>query len=413
MIEKPKALLQYWKFAYGVLIVFAALDAWNFLSAKFLSAEGAFLKFSSAIRLMFELVVFYVLWKRGFRCNMRVARLARISILLAGTSSIGFLLFQANFPKAIPLANYLICLNKYLFFFIAFFFYELVKDSTDEQVYRKIFVVYEWIVSLNALLALVGFIGDIWWLRSYDDGLRWGYQGLFTFGVESSLFNVLALFYGIATWLGERRRFPYLMATISCLLSGAKAAWALMFVIHIWFLWRHYPRAGRTVLLMLITLILIFHQAIVEKIAEVPAVAFFFELSARGYPIEKIIFSSRNELMLQAMANMEYWTPWNYLFGGGGLVTWGIGLPKWQTFLTEMDVFDLPLFFGFIGSILLMYGYYLICRDVNSRYRNFFMLCLLILAGLSGHVFYSSMNALYMVLFIQKSQSAVGKNSDA
>lgn len=402
VITLPKNF--YARLAMGVLVLFALLDAWNFLSSRFFSSGGDFLKFSALFRIVFEIVAVGILWKDRFKCTRPVYRLLWIAFLLAGSSTLGFMLFQMRFPFAIPFSNFLICLNKYLFVFVCFYFLTTVFFKASNAAQRSIFQLYEFIVYGNSLFALTGMTLGVWWLRAYPESDRWGYQGIFTFGVEATFFCIIALFYGVAVWSRENRKLPYIAAMVSCVLSGAKAAWALMLVINIWFLWTNYPRVGRFLLTATIVGVVAFINPLIEKISEVPAIAFFFELADKGYTLEKIIFSSRNELMEQAWLNMSYWGGLNYLFGGGGLVTWGIGLPKSQTLITEMDVFDVPLFFGIVGTVLYLKGYLSIFRTLHPQFRRIFVFSFLLLACLGGHVFNSSMNALYLVLFLLKTQ---------
>lgn len=405
MLRIPYVHGQYTKIAYWVICIFALLDAWNFASSKILLSSAAFLKASSGIRLLFEALIIAILWKRKFICSRISGKLLLISASLFVSSLVGFVIFQSKFPREIPFSNFMICFNKYVFFFLCYFFFQNTQVRSSKADYARVFQLYESIILANTAFAFIGYIGDIWWLRAYDDGLRWGYHGMFTFGVEATFFNVLALLYGYVTWRTEKRKIPYLLALISCLLSGAKASWALMIVISFWMLLKAYPRLGVAAIALGTASLFAIHEILIDALSQISAVAFFFDLYARGYPIEKIIFSSRNELVMQALVNMQYWTNLNVLFGGGGLVTWGIGLPKGEVFQTEMDFLDLLLFFGFLGSTIFLYGYALIFKDIDKSYRYFIMACVAILAGLSGHVFYSSMNAIYFVLLIQKSQS--------
>lgn len=402
VITLPKS--SYARLAMAILVLFSLLDAWNFLSSRFLSSGGDFLKFSALFRILFEFATVGILWKERFKCSRQVYRLFWISFLLTGTSTLGFILFQMRFPFAIPFSNFLICLNKYLFVFVCFYFLTTVFSKISNTAQRSIFQIYEFIVYGNSFFALAGMVFGVGWLRAYPESDRWGYQGIFTFGVEATFFCIIALFYGVVVWSREKRTWPYAAAMVSCILSGAKAAWALMLVINIWFLWTYYPRAGRFLLATTIVGVVAFIGPLIEKISEVPAIAFFFELADKGYTLEKIIFSSRNELMEQAWLNMSYWGGLNYLFGGGGLVTWGIGLPKSQILITEMDIFDVPLFFGIVGTVFYLKGYLSTFWILPSQFRRIFIFSFLLLACLGGHVFNSSMNALYLILFLLKAK---------
>lgn len=403
VITLPKS--SYARLAMGVLVLFSLLDAWNFLSPRFMPSAGGFLKFSSFVRIFFEIGILGLLWKDRFKMSTQTFQLFCISLILIGTSTLGFLLFQLRFPFNIPLSNFGICLNKYLFVFVCFYFLKVVFSNTHAHAQKSIYQVYEFIVYGNCASALIGMVLNLWWMKTYIESDRWGYQGAFTLQVnEASLFSVISLFYGIVVLVNEKRKLPFLAAVISTLLLGSKAAWGLMLVVNFWLIWRFYPKAGRLFLIVFVLVALFLMDVIIEKISEVPAVAFFIELSKSGYPIEKIIFSSRNELIEQAWLNLEYWGPANYLLGGGGLVTWGIGLPKWQTLITELDVFDVPLFFGIAGTILYIKGYLLIVQGVSRKFRTAFLVSFFLLACLSGHVFNSSINSLYLVLFLLKSQ---------
>jgi hypothetical protein len=119
------------------------------------------------------------------------------------------------------------------------------------------------------------------------------------------------------------------------------------------------------------------------------------------------VFSLRNELFMESVPDViGNWNFINYLFGGMNPVT----------SLVEMDVIDMFLLCGIIGSLIY---YYLLLNTIFKFKRNnhlawFLVIQFFLIGGLSGHVFSSGICGTYLAILCNylHRQSAIEKQKN-
>ena len=116
-----------------------------------------------------------------------------------------------------------------------------------------------------------------------------------------------------------------------------------------------------------------------------------------------MITSKRNVLLEERLpALFEKWHWYNYLFGGVNPAN----------SLVEMDIVDLFLYGGIIGSLIY---YALLFKTIFAFSRNNYLGWFLVsqyflIGGLAGHVFVSGINAIYLVITSYYLQMSDGKS---
>lgn len=349
-------------------------------------------KFSIFFRAIFEGGA--LIWMVFHQKHREISQKYLILILtLASCFIIGFGSFQIAFPQA-RLISSISYFNKYIFVFIVFVFARctLIESSASQR--TVIYRVYEWIVACNSISVISGAILSIQWLRSYPTSDRFGYRGLIPAVNEASLFWFIAVFYGITVYKEEKRLFPLIISLPACFLVGSKAA--LIFPSAILFVFIFRSRRTLIVksvpLFALIAFILAWknYDSITQWISELSILAYFVYRAEAGAGVITLLLSGRDALINNAILNISHWGWINWLFGGQDV----------ETYLVEMDILDVPLFFGVVGGVLYGLGYYLILRDIKTQYRNVFIIPFVAMACLGGHVLASAVNTLYLCLFV-------------
>ncbi|MDR3002489.1 MAG: hypothetical protein LBU89_14670 [Fibromonadaceae bacterium] len=372
------------------VIAFAFADTVTSLMPR--GPAGEYPKFSIYFRMFFEVTVLCWLffYKKMNKNNLLI--IAIISILFL-TYFFGFCIFSNN-VGGLSLYDFIYLFNKYVFVFICFLFVYSSMKKMGYSYRKKIFKIYELVIYVYCFCTLVlGFILKMPAFFTYEHA-RFGFIGTIPAQNEASLFIIIALFYGCFVYRQEKRLLPLVAAFISGILLGTKAAFITSIAIPIWFLLKFYPKTGRivtiTALACLTIIAIIYSSQIVEYLYVLEALSHFTHGLDKGVGVLSVLLSGRDVFWDDFIWNLSLYGNINFLFGGGRLTA------------MEMDFFDTFLEFGLFGLIIYLIAYFVMFKNITSKYRFFFSLLFFSAAFIGGHIFLSAVNALYICLFVCK-----------
>jgi len=381
------------------LIVFAFGDVANTIVNRTSRhiGEEEYGKISIFFRAFFEIFVIFCLFN-GQKIGLYCKKLLLLLITLISTSILGFFFLQIN-TLSTKFVTFIVDLNKFLFLFICFCFIFTIFGKLQNGQQRKIFKIYELIMYINGFCAILGLIFDIPMFYTYTQRQRFGFSGFVPAQNEASLFWLVALFYGYIVLNEEKRKFPLIIAIIGSVLLGTKAALISVVISLIWFGWKFHRKIFKRFLLASIfivpCLIFIFFRENVEEIfTSFEYFQYYIYRIDQGTDALTILLSGRNAFMDTFFMQINNWNFGNYLFGG-------------YLHTIEMDIFDSLLFFGIIGLILYFICFGFVFRNMNSHYRMIFVSLYFSMAALGGHVFWSAVNAFYIVLLVLRMSNLV------
>lgn len=296
-------------------------------------------------------------------------------------------------------------LNKAIFFFICFVFVHNAFEKINLIQRKYVFKIYELIIYINSFCAILGLIFNISLFRTYVSD-RFGYIGFIPATNEASLFWLIALFYSLYVYKEEKKKIPLVFSIIACLLLGTKAGWICVLIAVPWFFYKLYPKEGKKIVIFLILTITIFVFVYYEKISDylksLEMFSYFVWRLDRMDAIS-IFLSGRDGLIIRFFNNLSFWSLPNYLFGG--ILTEGN-----NHIITEMDILDIIMIFGFVGATIFLLVYMKIFSNIQKPYRVMFSFLFFSMAFISGHVLWSALNALYLCLFVCKTMKLNNTN---
>lgn len=281
---------------------------------------------------------------------------------------------------------------KYLFLFI---FYILVIDIKKFKTFPEIiYIVYQFILGINCVLTILGFIFKIDLLTTYGGRWRFGYDGLILAQNEASFIYIFALtiVYYRKFFLKKNEIFFWIVLFPS-LIVATKAVYiyiALLFIFHLFF-----KLPIRQALSFIIGMGLIGYLAMRTTINKILSNSLeFFMYRYERYGLLTALLSGRdafiNEKLIPLMK--EYWIFPNYLFGGQDVMK----------FYIEMGLFDLFLFYGIIGMILFLYAFIKIYQtlDFPFKFKLFFGISLMMIVATAGHFFESGIAGIHFIMLL-------------
>lgn len=355
--------------------------------SKYLTIQGNdFSRISLLVRLLFEVsIITYLLF---YIKKTKLIYLFALMVLLAFFVIGQFLIEnQDNFVE-----NF-ISFNKYIFLFLSYLFFQRLFSLKENQ-YDLIYFMLKALFFTNIVFIFSGLVFDLNFFESfYNKDYRYGYNGVFLAGNESSfvLINMLGFLYFRAYYENGSKLF-LLTALLASLLSGMKAVY--LFVILLLFF--HLVQKMRKI--HLVWLIPISIYATIQAIEYIQSEEFqtliaLFIKTAEEKGFLYMLMSGRQEILAnEFLIVLEKWTFLNFFIGGSMI----------EKYIIEMDLFDLILFFGALGSLIYIYLFYkmFIQKLIGYNFFTFFIFSILILAFFGGHFLASPANAIYFSLVI-------------
>jgi hypothetical protein len=281
----------------------------------------------------------------------------------------------------------IIVFNKYIFVFIVYG--AICKLKEDPEKLKKCITVLEIIFIINSIAVLSGPLTQFEFLKTYiNTDYRFGYMGFIMAQNEATLYYFLAvsLFYYKKFILKTPSKNFYVVLG-AALLLGTKGIYAFLILL---FLFHFIFKAKSKIWLLLGVLffgvqLIHFLQSDKGKIL----VGYFYNENAKSNWFSMLL-SGRDQLLRDNFqAQLVDWSPINYLTGGQNVLRHS----------TELDFFDLLLFFGLVGTVIFLSLYFLtVFRFRATLFTIFFVGCYFSLAFFGGHFFSSALNALYLCL---------------
>lgn len=378
------------------LILFYIFDCIN----KYLIVNSNEFSASIVIRAFYELVFIAIIIL--FINKQRWYFLLGIFMLYGGFL-IGQIAFRMNYKENYDFIFHSTLFVKYTFVFVIYFAsYKIIKspDALDKccKYLERIFVI-------NSSLAVIGFLFNIQVFKSYPElSYRFGYSGLIPAINEATLFYTIGIFYFYhKVFIKKIKDKKIFIFFVSCLLLGAKGIYVMIALLAFYhFITTTSKRVMNNVIIISVFFISAFVIYLTTKDARV-RFEFFFRIAEENGLITMLLSGRDIAIRKNVFKNMEEWNILNFLFGGqdqGRLVI-------------EMDLIDLFLLFGIMGSFLYLYFLFkTIFSFKKTSFNKFFIFAYLFLAALGGHFFPSAVNALYLVIFslLLKYESQIKEN---
>ncbi len=368
----------------SALILFYLFDGANKILVTY---NFPFTRASIIIRVVYELIFLFVIIRyiNNFRIFFLVTTLCFFFCFVTGQ-----IVFSNAVAYTYDLTENIIIFNKYFFIFIIYFsIYKLknypLKLNHCINVLENIFVI-------NSIAILVGVVTGLEFLKSYVGmDYRYGYMGLIPAQNEATLFYFIAVSFAYYKRfeLGIRSKKFYLIV-IPAMLLGTKGIY-VFFILLLLFHFIYYATNLTRILTLIVASIGIIK--IIEFVTSEKgrALLYFFydSIEKKGW-LSMLLTGRDDSVNTDVVAVVDKWNIFNYLFGG----------QDQNLFLTEMDIFDVFLFFGIMGSLVYLLLIFNTLFQVKAIYPFyvFFVGCFFLLAFLGGHFFSSAVNSLYLCL---------------
>lgn len=290
----------------------------------------------------------------------------------------------------------------YLIRFLSIFIFIVGYNSWDSLKRNTVKIVQfiERVLIFNTIFMVLGAIFQIELFNSYRI-LRFGYDGLFNKVNEVSYFYIIllvSLYFKLITQKKNQQKNRLLffyVASVSLLL-------------------------GTKTILLFLGLLLLFHTAVIaqqaklfRKLLVVPFLFFviffkeiiqycfhlfpFWKMLSEKYSLITLLFSTRDLAFYRLLNYFE--TNWNW-------VNYFIGGPYYAPNFhrSEMDIFDLFIFFGGVGLVVYLYciGNYFL--EKKNILRNTLVIIVFICGFLGGGLLLSMLSVIYLFLVAQMMQ---------
>lgn len=272
---------------------------------------------------------------------------------------------------------------KYLFPLLLLFHFK--ENPPSEKARERLFKTFEYIIIINTLLVIIGFLFSISFFKSYT-GDRFGYNGLFVNSSSGSYIYVITLFYFLHKYQENFLVKPKaIFILLGCLLVGTKAVYLSLFLILLYYLFV-YTKNKKVIIgvsLLLISLIIFgylnfFQFGVFNRIRESDGILTTL-LSFRNY-------NFMNDTLPFIKDN---WHLVNYLFGGVNDFT----------LKSEMGFIDLLFFFGVIGSITYLLTLSKVFLNFKlNKISSLFLFVVISLIFIAGNFFTYSNIAIYLLI---------------
>ncbi len=285
-----------------------------------------------------------------------------------------------------------IFLSRYLFIFSIVIFYDGLPKM---PVNNNVLITFEWIIIINSVAILLGFLFDFEMFRTYRGG-RFGYNGFLFVASIATFFYAIALSY-LAFRIKQNRKkyipFFVFILFISTLV-GTKAL--LLFVVltigHVFLFYKLYLNR---LFYLGISLIGIIGVVFYEKIIGVLKNNFEVLVNVyQEYGLITMLTSFRNINIKTDLIEMteKHWGIFNYFIGGTDFTKYRV----------EFDFIDVFLFFGVIGGLLYLIFYFrhIVVFNMLNGFGKVQIALLLIIALMSGTFFNNPPVAIFVCLLL-------------
>lgn len=368
-----------------VITALYSFFAADFANKLLIYLEFNFTRVSIFFRSFYELLFFGVILFSPNK-NRSVFLLTLFAVFL--TFCLGQIVFSLNVDLQDSFAEKIFIFNKYFFLFIIYFAIYKLQNFPDK--FNDVIRVMERLFLINAYLTIVGFIFSIDLLRTYiNQSYRFGYSGVFWVQNEASLFCFLSIsyFYYKQFILGIKSKSIYVVL-IASLVLGTKAIYLFLAMLLL-FHFLYHSGIKTKVITALLTVAIYWFVSWFLKTEQAEMILAYFISKMNSEGLWYMLFSGRTMYLGEMQTKIiDHWSLINYFVGG------------LDSFMIEMDLFDLYLFLGLFGTII----YFILLFATIFKFtllkpfNLFFLFSFMTLALLGGHFFTSVITALYLCL---------------
>ncbi|ASB49421.1 hypothetical protein [Alkalitalea saponilacus] len=280
--------------------------------------------------------------------------------------------------------TWLIRFSKLVFPFLLFWlFYQLPNETLNAL--KRLFLI---LITIQVFVVIMAFMFNwkLFWAYNHH---RFGFSGLILAPNEATFFYVLAAVFLLHQWVQSKQPFYLILlggVLVASVLLGAKAIYIYM-ISFFFYYYIYYFKINRRffiwsglIAFSLITYLVVFVEVIV-----------FMQNVAEKHGLITLVFSARDVLFAERVPLvLENWSWYNFMLGGVNPAT----------SFTELDVVDMFLFGGILGSVLYYWGLFrTLFRFPRGNHLGWFLVIqYFLIGGLAGHVFASGINGTYLAL---------------
>lgn len=375
-----EAQLSYSLVVIGLILFFLSDGVTKFL----FYAEFDFFRISLIVRILFEFIFIsiIILFINKQRLSFLLLFLFAFILFLTGQFIYKFTI-SSNYNIWENVSNF----NKYYFVFIIY--YAIYKIKEDALLFAKALKVFEFIILINCVFALVGLIFSISWLKTYiDQPYRNGYSGFFYAQNEASFFYFLSLsYFYFKHFILKNRDVRFYIVLVSSLVLGTKAIYLFLALLLLYHFIHYSTQLSKLIVVSFIAGLIYFWTWFTATSIGTSFTSYFLnKINQNGWL--NMLLSARNEYVFLKIDQVTgNWNFLNYLVGGQD-----------QTlYLTEMDFVDLYLFLGIVGCsvIFMLYTSTLFKFTFRNSYFLFFSSSFFVIAFFAGHFLSSAVCSLY------------------
>lgn len=355
-------------------------------------------RISAFIRLIVEVILIILAFKLKISSkNLKIIGALIIGFFLGQFFLKEYNIYSQNFLEEI-LNGDIYYLNKYILIILFVAVYKKLPGKND--ISNQLINATTYILIINSLLILLGFVFEINLFKSFPSSERFGYSGLFTKSGEAVLLYILFSIIFYIKFLNGKSIYPVLFFIIIAFLTGKKIAVlsiVLFYVFH--FCVVHKGKVYfRLIGGLLLGFSLFFKDYIVSYVVKFFP---FWEQLLKKESVWTILTSTRNLNYFRAKSFIQdNWSFVNYLFGG---VNYN------KNTKVEIDPLDTFMFFGLLGGSL--YIYFIIDNylAIKNRAVKFLTFGFLILSMLYGAFFFNILLMFTLYVFVEKYKTLDGE----
>lgn len=289
---------------------------------------------------------------------------------------LGQIIIKSNTSLISLLRGNLLFLSRYMYwpFTIIVFFPLISSDHYTNQHLRF----FSYIFFTNIFFILWGFFFDFSLFKTYINGNRFGFMGLYNTSNQVSYYFILfMLYYYYRFYFKFKNGLEFCLTLTISFLIGTKKVYFFLFLLFFYHffkfkLYKNYK--FYTISTSSFVLIFMFYSNI--KLFLISKFQIFFDIYNESGLITSI-FSFRDHLMIITFNDLivESWRLPNYILGG----------PKFHEIRSEFGLLDLYVFFGFFGLYVFFYFF-----KVFYQYTDYSRFYLFILVSVGLTAFFSS-----------------------
>jgi hypothetical protein len=236
---------------------------------------------------------------------------------------------------------------------------------------------------------------------------RFGYNGVFWSQNESSYFFISGLIYFYYNFIilnNEKYMLKFFIFLFASFIVGTKAVFAFLILLTLFHFNFYFKKFYTSIIISFAMIAGGIGLFTLWKMGYFAKLVFLYE----KYGVVNMLLSGRNNYVKPKFIDYisNNWNFWNYLIGGNLIDN-----------VVELELLDLILNFGFLGSVIYILFYYKTVINFNFKFNKIFKLFLIfslfLIMSLSGHFFHSAINALYLfllILYIKYNDESHGKS---